>query len=150
MSAYFVDTSALAKRYLSESGSEWTITWAEPQAGNVIVVAEITTIEMFSLFATRQREGTLTQAAADALRNDFLLHLEQEYLVLPADVSVIYAACELVIRYPLRTLDAIQLACALDAVEILRSPLIFVSGDNNLLRAASSQGFATDNPNLHP
>jgi hypothetical protein len=47
-------------------------------------------------------------------------------------------------------LDAIQLACAIQAQKLLMVKMTFVSADNNLLSAALSEGFATDNPNLHP
>jgi len=55
----------------------------------------------------------------------------------------------LITRYPLRSLDAIQLASAIEAANLLREAITFVSGDNNLLNAAASEGFLTDNPNLH-
>ena len=31
---YFVDTSGLAKRYIHEQGSLWTISWMTPATGN--------------------------------------------------------------------------------------------------------------------
>ena len=50
----------------------------------------------------------------------------------------------------LRTLDAIQLACALRAQTTLQQPITFVSADVKLLNAAIAEGFATENPNNHP
>ncbi|MEZ4672161.1 MAG: type II toxin-antitoxin system VapC family toxin [Anaerolineae bacterium] len=51
MTTYFVDTSALAKRYFSEAGSTWVQSWIEPAAGNTIVIAELALVEMRSVLA---------------------------------------------------------------------------------------------------
>ena len=66
------------------------------------------------------------------------------------DRSIIRQARALVVRYKLRTLDAIQLACAMDAMTNLGETLTFVSGDNDLLTAAVAEGFIFDNPYMHP
>jgi hypothetical protein len=63
---------------------------------------------------------------------------------------ILYSARQLVRKYPLRTLDAIQLACALRSSVVLKRAIVFVSADNNLLAAAVAEGFKIDNPNLHP
>jgi len=150
LSLFFVDTSSLAKRYIREVGSAWTISWAEPSAGNIIVLAHLTSVEIFSLLARRQREGTLSAASIAILQNEFLLHAEKEYLVYPQDDSVVARARSLITKYPLRALDAIQLASAGEALTILSEPMTFISADNNLLSAAAAEGFTTDNPLAHP
>jgi hypothetical protein len=53
-------------------------------------------------------------------------------------------------QYTLRTLDAIQLASAIQAVNVLSQSTTFISSDKYLLAAAVSEGFVTDDPNLHP
>lgn len=150
MTAYFVDTSGLAKRYIREVGSGWVISWAEPSAGNIIVLAHQTSVEMFSLLARRVREGTLSITTVITLQNDFLLHAEKEYLIYPQDNTLVAHARDLIMKYPLRTLDAIQLASAAEASAALNEALIFISADNNLLTAAAAEGFVTDNPLAHP
>lgn len=64
MSAFFVDTSALAKRYLVETGSNWVLSWVEPPANNVIIISELTFVEMRSLLARCVRDKNLLAAAA--------------------------------------------------------------------------------------
>ena len=56
----------------------------------------------------------------------------------------------LVTQYPLRTLDAIQLASAKQTLTMLNEQITFVSADSNLLVVAATEGFKIDNPNLHP
>jgi predicted nucleic acid-binding protein len=150
MSNYYIDTSALAKRYLTEIGSTWVSTLANPAAGNVIVVCDLTAVEFFSTLARRQREGTVTPANALILQTRFLADFEREYLSVPLEGIVLSRARDLLTRYPLRSLDSIQLASASEAVSVLGEPMIFVTADNNLLSAAISEGFSTDNPNAHP
>lgn len=73
MTVYFVDTSALIKRYIPEVGSGWVISWIEPQAGNTIMISDLSTVEIVSGLSRRQREGNITVSAFVQLRNDFLL-----------------------------------------------------------------------------
>ncbi len=150
MSAFFVDTSALAKRYLSEPGSRWVLSWILPTSGNVIAVAETAVVEMSSLLNRRRREKALTQSQVSILQANFLLHIETEYLVVPLETTRLLEAHYLTNKHPLRALDAIQLACGLHAVAILKTSMTFITADINLLTIAASEGFTVDNPNSYP
>jgi len=146
---YFVDTSALAKRYFPEIGSSWVLSWILPSAGNTIVVAELAFIEMASVIERRKREGKILSNQATILHSNLYLHMRQEYLVSPLDSTVVIQARRLVRNYPLRSLDAIQLASAKLASVLLVEPVTFVSADRDLLAVATSEGFTTDDPNLY-
>jgi uncharacterized protein len=80
VSYFFVDTSALAKRYTPEVGTQWLLTWVEPVFGHTIAIAEITTVEMVSVLARHTREGKLSQSSAEALQEQFFLHAKSDYL----------------------------------------------------------------------
>jgi predicted nucleic acid-binding protein len=149
LNTFYLDTSALAKRYLSEQGSSWITALVHPTAGNIIVVCDLTAVEFFSSLARRQREGTITPADALKLQKQFLTEFERQYLSVGLEEAVLSHARNLVSRHPLRSLDAIQLASAHEAISILEAPMTFVSADKNLLAIAASEGFATDNPNEH-
>jgi predicted nucleic acid-binding protein len=150
LSSYYVDTSALSKRYVNEIGSDWIHSLIRPVTGNLIVVCEITSVEGFSVFARLRRENRLTSTRHTRLQAQLLLHIEREYLVVPMEGSMLAQARRLLNRYPLRALDAIQLASAQHAATILGEALTFVSSDKVLLSAAHSEGFAIDDPNAHP
>ncbi len=150
MSAFFTDTSALAKRYIPEIGSAWVASWIEPVEGNLIIISELAFVEQVAVLARRRREGMVSNAVFTQLHNDFLLHAEREYLVVGITGALLRQAGDLAARHPLRTLDAIQLACALDSVQTLGLTPTFVSADRNLLIAAAAEGFPTDDPNAHP
>ena len=150
MSTIFLDTSALAKRYVAEVGSGWLKAQIEPTAGNISIIAELAIVEMFSLLVRKQREGHLALNDLLMLQNNFLLHAKSEYLVVLMDSPILVQARQLVTKHSLRTLDAIQLACAVDARTILQEPMLFLSADTNLLRVVAIEGFPIDNPDQHP
>ncbi len=150
MSVFFADTSALAKRYVSETGSAWVRRWARPGHGNIVVISEVTIVELASALARLQRDGSLSPTAFLRLRNSFLVHTEREYLLVALRRRLLLRASRLVVSHPLRALDAIQLVCALEAVQAFGTTPTFVSADRNLLTAAAAEGLPTDDPNLHP
>jgi hypothetical protein len=123
---------------------------ARPVAGNIVIISEITPIEMASVMTRRVRSGTLTAATEITLSRVFAFHVEKRYLVIPVKRMVLVSARNLVRRHGLRTLDAIQLASALRAVALLSETMIFVTSDIRLLGAAVAEGFLTDDPLLHP
>lgn len=71
MTNYYLDTSALARRYLNEMGTSWVGNLCAPAAQNVILICDLTPVEFFSLLARRQREGSITLADAAILQSRF-------------------------------------------------------------------------------
>lgn len=150
MTAYFVDTSALAKRYISETGSTWTRSWLHINTGNVILVSELARVEMFSLLHRYQRTGTFSVASIGRMKTAFLQHLQSEYSIVTLDSSLIVEAANLTTRHPLHALDSMQLASVIRASRSITAQLTFVTADSILLNAAVAEGLKTDNPNMHP
>lgn len=145
-----MDTSALAKRYRPEIGSSWISGLIEPSAGNVIVISDLTVIELTSVLSRHHREGNLALGHFNFLAQSVIWHASHEYLAVPVDPEVLILSRRLLIDHPLRTLDSIQLACALRAQSLLQEPLTFITADRNLLAAASTERLATDSPLVHP
>ncbi len=112
MSTFFVDSSALGRRYLAEVGSAWMLSWITKASGQIIIVCDLAPIELFSTFARLQRESRLPASTVIILQNAVLIDMQREYISVALDGPVMVQARNLVTRYPLRTLDAIQLACA--------------------------------------
>ncbi len=150
MTIFYMDTSALGKRYMAEIGSGWIIKQTRPAAGNVILISDLTTVEVCSALARKRRLKQLSAADGARLRGEFLTQVDEEYLALAVDAPVLARARNLVDKHPLRTLDAVQLASALEAIAVFGEPLSFVSADTDLLTAAAAEGLAVDNPLAHP
>ncbi|MBZ0321394.1 MAG: type II toxin-antitoxin system VapC family toxin [Anaerolineae bacterium] len=150
MATYFFDTSGLAKRYIVEQGSQWAKQILRPSADHQILVAASARVEMLSLMSRQQRMKSISPTDFYRIRGTFSIHLRRQYRVIPLNDAVLARAARLVQNYPLKSLDAIQLASALEARKILRIIPIFVTADRQLLAAAQAEGFPTDDPNLHP
>ena len=145
-----MDTSALVKYYVAEIGSRWIQSIINPSAGNVTFICELTPLEIFSTFERRVREKTITLPNLYILQTAFITDYETKFLSVELEKPVMTQARNLVTKYPLRPPDAIQLACALEAIQTLNVSMTFLCADNDLLSAAVAEGFTVDNPNLHP
>jgi len=151
--AYLMESNALIKRYVTESGTPWVQHVSNPSAHNRLIIARITWVEVLSALARRQREGSLSPGgiagAARAIRYD----IDTSYQVIELDRSLAEAAGQLVTRHPPRAYDAIQLASALNIYpafgDARHTMLTFVSADDRLLAIAQAEGLPTDNPNRH-
>ena len=155
VNAYFLDTSALVKRYVPEIGSDWILSITDPATDNDLAISQITWVEVHSAFARRLRDGSLSAQRFDLIAQKVREDFENEYRVIDVDRTLIETATELVIQHPLRAYDSVQLASALrfQSTTLLSQPetrVIFVSADNRLLDIAQSEGLATDNPNNYP
>jgi len=155
VNAYFLDTSALVKRYVPEIGSDWILSITDPATDNDLAISQITWVEVHSAFARRLRDGSLSAQRFDLIVQKVREDFENEYRVIDVDRTLIETATELVIQHPLRAYDSVQLASALrfQSTTLLSQPetrVIFVSADNRLLDIAQSEGLATDNPNNYP
>jgi uncharacterized protein len=154
MTHYFLDSSALSKRYVAEVGTNWIRAITTPGAGNSIIIAQITPIEVVSAAMRRLREGTITVRTARAVRLLLDRHARREYRVVGLTAPIVQRAEDLLEHHPLRAYDSIQLASALESNHRLLaaglSPLTFVAADTRLLTAAAVEGLATDNPQMHP
>jgi len=155
VNAYFLDTSALVKRYVPEIGSDWILSITDPATDNDLAISQITWVEVHSAFARRLRDGSLSAQRFDLIAQKVREDFENEYRVIDVDQTLIETATELVMQYPLRAYDFVQLASALrfqstTLVSVPNTQLVFVSADNRLLNIAHSEGLATDNPNNYP
>jgi uncharacterized protein len=154
VAAYFLDSSALLKRYLSESGTAWVQALTAKASGNILLISRITSVEILSAIARRQREGSLTSEQTQTLRTIFQQHFTDQYEIVELTPTLTTLAGELCARQSLRAYDAVQLASALTILPIIaQSPenfLTFLTADDRLLRAAQLEHLQADNPNLHP
>jgi predicted nucleic acid-binding protein len=152
MSQYFLESSALAKRYATEGGSGWIQALLAPGQGFTVIIGEITLAEVTAALAKKQRMGQITQVDRDTLVTRFLSHCQIEYDLVPITRQIIDQAVILNQKHKLRAYDSVQLAAALEARAILGGfgPFTFIASDKDLLTAASLEGLAVDDPHNHP
>jgi hypothetical protein len=136
---YFLDTSALVKRYLMESGSD-TVR-ALFRRRHRIVVSRIAYAELIAAIARASREGVITETA----RNSVFSRIDNDFSALEVTElrrALMETIPRLVLRHPLRAYDAVQLASALLWKE-RRTVVEFWGADNRLLEAAQTEGLRT-------
>lgn len=155
MSHFYFDSSALIKRYLTETGSGRVLALADQSAGHTFIVAEITRVEVAAAFAAHHRApGGISRRERDDALSLLLRHCDSEYHLAPLTPAIISRAVTLTQNHRLRGYDAVQLATALSTNEALLaaglSGLTFVAADNDLLAAAQAEGLPTENPNDYP
>jgi len=148
----YLDTSAIVKYYVDESGSVWLR--AQVLAANLPISSQLLLVEAISAFNRRVREGALTPTEYQRLRDIFREDTHTLFGITPLQPAIVDSAGTLLERHPLRSYDAIHLATALAAQQSLQqhdlTPLIFLSADDRLNEAASAEGLTVDNPNRHP
>lgn len=153
MSIYFIDTSALGKRYIQETGSIWLRNLIDPMQGHIFIISELTLVETVSVIEINRRRGMISSLDANALGALFFKHAANEYIKMPIESKILNSAIQLLIKHQahsLRTLDAIQLATALSVRSIITQPITFIASDKRLLDSATSENIAIDDPQLHP
>ena len=128
----FLDTSAFAKRYVAEQGSDKVIALCLKADSFVISVSCLP--ELISTLSRLVREKKLSKAEYRKLKGDAMTDL--------VDVDICHITSEILVSvisllesHPLRAMDALHVACAL-AVK----PDIFVSADHRQLSAARKAG----------
>lgn len=150
---YYLDTSALVKRYMVESGSLW-VQDLYLQPNSLMVTSLLTLVEAAAAFGRKWRLGDIDREtyrqALDRLRQEF----HRGHVVLDVEPAMADLAVTLTERHPLRGYDALHLAAALSTVRRMRLgqqvQVVFVSADRALLAAAAAEGLAVENPLAHP
>lgn len=154
MAVFFLDTSAVVKRYIQEAGTAWVQGGADPVASHLVYLARITAVEMTSTVIRRQRGGSLSAQDAASTLQQFRQDLVSGYRVIEIIPSVLSRAALLVEKHGLRAYDAVQLAAAVGLnnrrVVAGTGTLTLVSADQELNAAAAAEGLLVEDPNLHP
>ena len=108
MATYYFDTSALLKRYVVETGTQWVRSPSISPARHDIFVARLVQVELTAAIARRRSGSTLSAAAASTILRRFGRHLVNQYRIME------------------------------------------VSADLELNSAATAEGIAAEDPNMHP
>lgn len=130
----FFDSSAFAKRYIEEDGSNQVDDLC--QRADTLELSIICIPEVFSALNRRRREGVISGSDYSLIKNQFSTDIG-DAILLDLTHAVITRTIALLETYPLRAMDAIHVACALE----LQTHL-FVSADQRQLTAAQTEGLA--------
>jgi predicted nucleic acid-binding protein len=148
---FFLDASALAKRYAPEVGSPVIDHLFASVPFDRLSVLSVGIAELVSLLVRKKNSGHLSAAALAQALVDVGIEV-----VLPTGLRKVEAnlrrvldALRLVEVHSINGTDAILLRCALEEAADHRSrgdDLVVVASDQRLLRAAQAEGLVTFNP----
>ncbi len=149
MERYFLDTSALVKRYHVEVGTEKVKEIFERKERKIFI-SDLAIIEFHSALAKKVRIGELSKENFKKAVSFFLNEVKKGFFVVEEiNNSTKKKAIELIsvysIEYSLRTLDALQLSVAL-LINEKETLDYFVTADTNLIRIVNLVGLKGINP----
>ncbi|HAU31476.1 MAG TPA: PIN domain nuclease [Desulfotomaculum sp.] len=142
MASYYLDTSALFKRYVQEEGSDAVNSLFDK--GEPLFISAITLCEVTSnLRRLVDVDEILKSEEFDILRATFLGDVGDNILeVIELTTKIILLSLDIASKKYLTPIDAIQLATALSLAE---KP-VFVCSDQKLRRLAVENGLAVLDP----
>lgn len=135
----YLDTSALVKLFVDESGSDVVLSWAAE--ATAVACSRLGYPEAVSAFNRRLRTGSLARATYDRVLDE----LERRWSDVVTVILDEILAGELARRHPLSGADAVHLAAAL-ALHEADLPVAFCGFDRRLNVAATAEGLRVLGP----
>ncbi len=132
----FFDSSALAKRYVTETGTPLVAQLCSE--AQEIVLSVILVPELISAFNRLRREGKLLDADYRFVKSELAADVAVA-TVIELTPMVVAKAMDCLERFPLRAMDALHLGAALTS-----GARRFVSGDQRQCQAALSLGMLVE------
>jgi predicted nucleic acid-binding protein len=153
VSHYYLDSSALVKRYVAEVGTAWVSSLYAVSEGHTLYTVRITGAEIVAALFRRVRAGTLATPDVQAVAIRFKADFHNRYQIVEVTEGLVDAAMGLAEKHGLRGYDSVQLSAALElqAARTLASlpSITFVSADDKLNTAAALEGLLVESPNTH-
>ncbi len=153
MGHYYLDSSALVKRYVAETGTDWVSGLCATGAGHTLYTVRISGAEIVAALFLRTRTGTLAMSDAQAAATQFKADFRNHYQIVEATERLVDLAMTLAEKHGLRGYDSVQLAATLGLqtarASVSLSAITFVCADDRLNAAAVAEGLAVENPNTH-
>jgi predicted nucleic acid-binding protein len=149
--SFYLDASALAKRYVPETGSPLVdaILDRVPRPG--LYILNIGAGEVVSIFVRKRNAGIISDAEFAQALLDFEADIVRAAAVnkVPVGNRLATSAFPLIVTHSINSTDAVILRSALAIAHKLRQggdDLVLVASDQRLLHAARAEGLVTFDP----
>lgn len=133
----YLDTSALAKKYIQEQGSDEVLSWMDD--ADLIGTAIVTRAEIAATLTRAVKASRLPKQGVNQTLEDFRSDWRHFHRV-SIDEELIARADLLACDFGLRGYDAIHLACGVTWQSALELPVTFATFDIELATAAKKAG----------
>ena len=128
----FFDSSAFAKRYVSEEGTDAVVQWCD--RATEIALSGIALPELISAFCRLRRESKISEAQYQQLKDSLLADIEDAAICDLTPIVLAHSIASLE-RNTLRGMDAIHIGSA-----VAMQADLFVSADTRQCAAAAAAG----------
>jgi predicted nucleic acid-binding protein len=162
MAIFYLDTSAILKRYRTEKGTDVVDELYDSQSPtDLLLTSHFSCLEFESVAARALKGRLLSQDAYDAMLGSFSSDLRKYIRLREVSGAGVNGAIALSRRYALRAADAIQAASAADVatspprdamflsgvgIVVPGGGFVFVSSDKELVAATKASGMTTLDP----
>ena len=151
MNFFFLDASALVKRYVAEKGSPQVHALLDGVPHNRIHLLNVGAGEVISILVRQRNAGNLSNASFGQAYVNFETEILRAADVRKQSVSnrLAISSFPLIVAHSINSTDALILKSALAIARKLRragDDLVLVASDQRLLRAAQAEGLTTFNP----
>ena len=140
----FLDTSALAKRYVQEPGSE-ELEDLFSSFTVEIFISTLAFVEFASAMGRKLRDKEMTRAKVVKTIKELEKDWSEVFAKIPLEDMLAETAAALALEYSLKGADAVHLASA----NVADAELL-VASDKKLIQAAKKMGINSYNPELGP
>jgi hypothetical protein len=144
---YYLETSALVKKYRTEKGTEVVAElFQHKQESEVFVTSYFTVVEVSSVATRLFRAGAVTAQAYRVIMGNLARDMREAIQLHSVSDSMLSEATRLTQEYALRAPDAIHLATALGVRAAIGSVLFFLGSDARLNAACENSGLLVLDP----
>lgn len=149
--SFYLDASALAKRYAPENGSAQVDAILDAVSGNRVYVLNVGVGEVVSILARKRNAGRISPSDFGQAMVKLDTEIAHAAGVKRVSVSnrLALSSFSLIVAHSINSTDAIMLRSALVIARKLRAggdDLVLAASDQRLLRAAQAEGLITFNP----
>lgn len=149
MVIFYLDTSALVKRYKTEEGSETVdYLYENLPSGHSIAISFLTVLEFVSAIRRLLKGGNISDEEFRDTLSTFS-HEVEPFFIMSIDDKIVADALTYVTKHGLKSADSIQLATVIELREIVKGigeGVIFVCDDRELEKTGREEDLKVINP----
>lgn len=147
MTVYYLETSALLKKYQNEAGTPVIQELFDGKRdAELLTTSYFTVLEVTSVATRLQRSGTFNTRTYRGVLGNLDRDLRASIVLQPVSDAVVLEGIKQAMEYALRAPDAVQMATALRAKGGADEPFYFICSDGRLKAASSSSGLLVLDP----
>jgi predicted nucleic acid-binding protein len=151
VNSFYLDASALVKRYVLEKGSPHVHAILDGVPHNRIYLLNVGAGEVVSILVRKRNAGSISTASFGQAYVDFETEILRADDIRKQSVSnrLALSSFSLIVAHSINSTDALTLKSALAIARKLRAggdDLVLVASDQRLLRAAQAEGLTTFDP----